>query len=622
MHLFARVRVIYQKAKRCIAFCSAAHSLCKTARTTHTRLASRMESPKQLHPIECPTANAANNVLHPLWLARDVLERIASFAPQNEMPLTLRLLNKTIATVLSSPEHKRVRASQPLPAHAYSSLPAAAIQRGSTWQREELVRVAARSGSLEAVDAALAATCLSKCLSNGDWLLGAAAEAPGPGVALALCQQLAARGWLVKWGAYRTPLHTAAAAGNADVCQWLQLGQLGILHYDVDAVYAAAEAGHAALAAGLLSLCPDDNKRYSPANRLLEAAARGYGVVDFTGLWKECVNGTWEDLQRQQQQEQQLAQQGQQQENNCFSVWCPNGLKLRASASELASPLGPAGLKGILAAAAGSPTPCWLDKLDMLLQLPSGSDEAASVAAASAVAAKLAARPDLLSDVLAGAMSAPDGLARVRLLWEQRGWRLAEGSALEAAVAAAGKRGDTAAISYLFDNLGAQVALASEQGHSVPDVLRKAVFGGQLPVLQLLASRGVRCSGRAFAGLAGCAVLDGHTHILDYLLCKQAPPPPLLEPPAGSWAESAVRKDAIDRALGYGVYLAITSCVQRAYELNGARFQTEGGGPLVMEGTVSWSPGMMELLEKMGYPFNRTVREGVGPGDVALPSSR
>ncbi|PNW84316.1 hypothetical protein CHLRE_04g229422v5 [Chlamydomonas reinhardtii] len=114
------------------------------------------------------------------------------------MPLTLRLLNKTIATVLSSPEHKRVRASQPLPAHAYSSLPAAAIQRGSTWQREELVRVAARSGSLEAVDAALAATCLSKCLSNGDWLLGAAAEAPGPGVALALCQQLAARGWLTR----------------------------------------------------------------------------------------------------------------------------------------------------------------------------------------------------------------------------------------------------------------------------------------------------------------------------------------------------------------------------------------------------------------------------------------
>ncbi|PNW84330.1 hypothetical protein CHLRE_04g229750v5 [Chlamydomonas reinhardtii] len=515
------------------------------------------------------------------------------------MPLTLRLLNKTIATVLSSPEHKRVRASQPLPAHAYSSLPAAAIQRGSTRQRKELVRVAARSGSLEAVDASLAATRLS----HGDWLLRAAAEAPGPGVALALCQQLAARGWLVKWGAYRTPLHTAAAAGNADVCQWLQLGQLGILHYDVDAVYAAAEAGHAALAAGLLSLCPDDNKRYSPANRLLEAAARGYGVVDFTGLWKECVNGTWEDLQRQQQQEQQLAQQGQQQENNCFSVWCPNGLKLRASASELASPLGPAGLKGILAAAAGSPTPCWLDKLDMLLQLPCGSDEAAAVAAAAVVAAKLAARPDLLSDVLAGAMSAPDGLARVRLLWEQRGWRLAEGSALEAAVAAAGKRGDTAAISYLFDNLGAHVA----DGYPIPNALLLPANCGHLPVLQLLASHGVRCSGGTFAGLAGCAVLDGHTHILDYLLCKQAPPPPLLEPPAGSWAESAVRKDAIDRALGYGVYLAITSCVQRAYELNGARFQTEGGGPLVMEGTVSWSPGMMELLEKMGYPFNRTA---------------
>ncbi|PNW84315.1 hypothetical protein CHLRE_04g229398v5 [Chlamydomonas reinhardtii] len=332
----------------------------------------------------------------------------------------------------------------------------------------------------------------------------------------------------------------------------------------------AAEAGHAALAAGLLSLCPDDKKRHSPANSLLEAAARGYGVADFTGFWKECVNGTWEDLQRQQQQEQQLAQQGQQQMNDCFSVRCPNGLDLRASASELASPLGPAGLKGILAAAAGSPTPCWLDKLDMLLQLPSGSDEAASVAAASAVAAKLAARPDLLSDVLAGAMSAPDGLARVRLLWEQRGWRLAEGSALEAAVAAAGKRGDTAAISYLFDNLGAQVALAVEQGHSVPDVLRKAVFGGHLAVLQLLASRGVRCSGGTFANLAGCAVLDGHTHILDYLLCKQAPPPLLLEPPAGSWADSDLRKRALKQALEWG------------------------------------TPALLEVLERLGFPFDRT----------------
>ena len=566
-----------------------------------------MDSPKQLHPIEY---HAANNALHPLWLARDVLERIASFAPQNEMPLTLRLLNKTIATVLSSPEHKRVRASQPLPAHAYSSLPAAAIQRGSTWQREELVRVAARSGSLEAVDAALAATCLSKCLSNGDWLLGAAAEAPGPGVALALCQQLAARGWLVvDWDTCRNPLRTAAAASNADVCQWLHLGQLGTQRFGVGAVYAAAEAGHAALAAGLLSLCPDDKKRHSPANSLLEAAARGYGVADFTGFWKECVNGTWEDLQRQQQQEQQLAQQGQQQMNDCFSVRCPNGLDLRASASELASPLGPAGLKGILAAAAGSPTPCWLDKLDMLLQLPSGSDEAASVAAASAVAAKLAARPDLLSDVLAGAMSAPDGLARVRLLWEQRGWRLAEGSALEAAVAAAGKRGDTAAISYLFDNLGAQVALASEQGHSVPDVLRKAVFGGQLPVLQLLASRGVRCSGRAFAGLAGCAVLDGHTHILDYLLCKQAPPPLLLEPPAGSWADSDLRKRALKQALEWGTCIGHTGCVRRAHEL-GARFQARQQQLFSLCFPFTCSPALLELLERLGFPFDRTVSKG------------
>ena len=563
----------------------------------------------------------AGKLPHRIWLVADLLERIASFAPQNEVALTLRLLNKTTAKALCSPEHKRVRASQTLPVHAYSSsLPAAAMQRWPVEQRQQTVWKAAYTGSLGAVDAALAATGLR----SGEWLLAAAAEASGPGVALGLCQQLAARGLVVgNWRIPHNPLRTAAAAGNADVCQWLLSEQLPVVWHSINmhcatAVCSAVSAGHVALAAKLLSLCPEDHPLRT--GELLMAAAHGFNVADFTGLWEEYVSMHGDPLRRQQQQQPPQPQQQQQQQGGMWFSRYPRAIKLSYNASRLANPLGPAAMWTVLKAAAGSPTPCWLDKLDVVLQLPSGGDEAA----AAAVPAKLAALPILLSepalpillsDVVSDAMSAPDGLARVRLLWEQRGWRLVEGSSLEFALEKAGARGDTAAISYLFDNLGAQVEQPVDDGECAPTVLVGPAKGGHLSALQLLASHGVRCNGETFAHVAWYAAARGHLHILAYLLGGEAPPPLLLQPPPGPWADSAVRKRALAVALSEGLLLGRVDAVRYLHELGG-RFTDEEQRWMWKTASDTRYPAMVELLGvELGYPTDeRGVRNGLGAG--------
>ncbi|PNW76309.1 hypothetical protein CHLRE_12g539700v5 [Chlamydomonas reinhardtii] len=498
--------------------------------------------------------------------------------------------------VLSSPEHKRVRASQPLPAHGYSSLPTAAIQQWPFAQRQQLVCDAARSGSLEAVDAALAATGVRR----GGWLLAAAAEASEPGAALRLCQQLAARGWLVEdWAADRTTLHAAAAAGNSDVCKWLVLERNCIPQRYMQVVCAAAEAGHVAVVAELLSLCPTRHKPDMHAQHLLVAAARGYKAADFTRLWKECMDRAWEELRQQQQRQQETD------ELDVFSVQFPNGLWLDISsamkpisevlANPLADPLGSLGMLSMLEAAAGSPTPCWLDKLDVLLQLPSG-DEAAAAAAASG--GELLAQPGLLSRVFAASLSAPDGLARVRLLWEQRSWRLTKWTNSQL-VAAAGARGDTAAISYLFNKLRAVTAAPF---HPAAMTLRRPAEGGHLPVLQLFASHGARCTCDIFVDMAGAAAKGGHVHILDYLLCKEAPPHFIRGEP-GSWAD--VRAKALRRALELGIEHGHTSVVRFLHEL-GARLPASSGWSCVWRRAGrAGNPALLGLLVELGYPIDR-----------------
>ncbi|KAG2427482.1 hypothetical protein HXX76_012415 [Chlamydomonas incerta] len=432
-----------------------------------------------------------------------LIERIASFARQNEIALTLRLVNKAAAELLSSQEHKRVHASQPLPAHAYSSLPAETIQLLRFEQRRQLVCDAARSGSLQAVDGALAAMDLRP----EGWLFMAAAGAPGlgPGLALALCRLLAARGWPME-SAPASPhappgtLAAAAAAGNADVCEWL-LAE-GLCDWASKAVYAAAEGGHVSLVQRLLSLCPEQQKPSLYLGNFLIAAARGYELVALERLWDDWLGQRREQQQRQQQQE------GQQEEvhdaglaagsmlGSDFMERRPDGFRCNFYASDI---------RLVLAAAAGSPTPCWLGKLDALLWRYYGA----------AGAARLAADRDALPRVLLAAMSAPDGLSRVRLLWEQRRWRQVETRGLKDMVAAAAAHGDAAAVRYLYEQPGAELqSVVARAGY---DLVALAATHGHLQVLQLLASLGVRCSLFFFDRVVAAAAAGGHMHILRWM---------------------------------------------------------------------------------------------------------
>eukprot|EP00198_Chlamydomonas_reinhardtii_P008405 XP_001697742.1 predicted protein [Chlamydomonas reinhardtii] len=266
------------------------------------------------------------------------------------------------------------------------------LRNRSASERRQLVCAVAATGSLEAVDAALEATQLTP----GAWLVWAAARAEGlrPGVALALCKRLCARGcpvegdpgYVYKW--YPTLQH-AAKAGNADVCEWLLAR--GRCRWLAEAVYNAAAAGHVGLVRVLLARCPGECKRMLRVGRLLASAAGGYPLPALEELYNHWLGTRRAQLRGRGQR--QAASRGPVNFGPAFDEEGPDGFHCSVSSSDF---------ERVLAAAAGSPMACWLGKLDALLQWHCGD----------AGPGLLARSPSVLDHVFGAAMEQPDGLSR------------------------------------------------------------------------------------------------------------------------------------------------------------------------------------------------------------------
>lgn len=455
-----------------------------------------------------------------------LIERIAHFLPPNEVAMTLRLLNKATAQLLSA--HKVVRAAEPLPVHEYARVPQPLVHRSTLIQRKQIVCGAARGGSLEAVQAALKATGL--CPDS--WLFTAAAAAPGPGVALALCEGLAAMGCPLHNRTFSTEpstLCSAAAAGNGDVCDWLLAG--GRCAWGEAAAFAAARGGHADLAQRLLYLCPKDGRADCAAQELVVAAAHGCGVRDLERTYTYWLGGRAQQLQQwrlqlhQQPQQQPPPADGQPQQphpmqagNAAAGRFGPAYVEKRSDGfrCEVAD----AQFEAMLIAAAGSPTACWLEKLDVLLrrhcdeanaQLASGRDNDA-----------------LLVRLYEAAMQRPDGLDRVRAMWEQRRWRPSGGADLMRVVEAAARRGDVPALRYLLDTVGARTQLrwGEQCCMCAPLCLRAAAAAGSVEALQLLVGcyGSLGCCDFSLSCVLEDAAAEGHIGVVEWVLREAAKP--------------------------------------------------------------------------------------------------
>ncbi|KAG2453087.1 hypothetical protein HYH02_002419 [Chlamydomonas schloesseri] len=165
-----------------------------------------------------------------IWIPQ-IAELIAQHLPENEIPMTIRLLDKATATLFNKPLHKMINLSKPCPQHAYAK----------SW---------CKPGSL-------------RRFSRGPEAFEQAAR----------CGHVARCKWLVSLRCGYHPDHAlrvAAEQGHAAVAEYL------VLHLHApradQAAQVAARHGHSPLALWLF-------KRSEPhANGLLEllvAAARG-----------------------------------------------------------------------------------------------------------------------------------------------------------------------------------------------------------------------------------------------------------------------------------------------------------------------------------------------------------
>ncbi|KXZ47946.1 hypothetical protein GPECTOR_31g308 [Gonium pectorale] len=172
-----------------------------------------------------------------VWIP-DLVERIARHLPPNELPCTLRLVDKATAALFSGPHHTTVRLSQPVPHHFFARVwgKPSAMRSLTMSQRQQLLLRTAASGmttnlevlvssakhitvNSEAMEAAASAGHLPTCLrlrqAGCPWG-DALQEAAGAGH-LAVCEGLLAAGCPWSWGA----LVLAFRAGRLDVAEGL-----------------------------------------------------------------------------------------------------------------------------------------------------------------------------------------------------------------------------------------------------------------------------------------------------------------------------------------------------------------------------------------------------------------
>ncbi|PNH10875.1 Ankyrin repeat domain-containing protein [Tetrabaena socialis] len=362
------------------------------------------------------TPGIASNDPSRIWLP-EVVHHFAGYLSGNELACTLRLVNKATAAQFRGPQHTTVRLLLPVPHHAFARRwsgqgPTRSL---TVWQRQQLPCLTARSGSIANLEVLLVRDDLTspQCAV----VLEAAAGAGQ----LDVCR------WLRRQGVPLTHemLDAAAGAGHMAVCEWLlsegcpfstyvMRRAAGRGHWAVcewllaqgcpvdDAAAAAAHGGHVGLMDWLLERTGAQVPLARHPLHLLEAVAAGCGLPTLQRLHRTCVGSWGEEL--------------------------------------LGGELG-----CVAAAAAGSPTADWQDKVEWL----EGRGCLRSYGACTAAAQRV------------------DG--RDRLEWlQQRGYPLATRVAY-----AAVRHGNADILEFLLaqgvqmDGVGADAALsyAAERGH-------------------------------------------------------------------------------------------------------------------------------------------------------------
>ncbi|PNH04452.1 hypothetical protein TSOC_009386 [Tetrabaena socialis] len=284
-----------------------------------------------------------------LWqhLPPELLLRVLACLPPNERACTARLVCKTAAAALSSPQHTTVRLSQPSP-------PGEFVRRwGGPGAMRPLTLVRRRL--------LLSLTAASGCLENLQWL-AAHAGCPLTGDVFA----------------------AAAAAGRLDVCRWLQQRDCYGQGWALRGAEAAAATGQRATVECLLAIVGNQDGSYSAACRtsLAYSAARGghVGLMDWL-LPRHGLLGCGGFAVDAAGALVMAAAEG------CD---LPTLQRLYHTYPSVAAGGGPTRLGLFSAFAAGSPTPDWQAKVEWL--------EGQGAAASSSLNActRAASRPDAL----------------------------------------------------------------------------------------------------------------------------------------------------------------------------------------------------------------------------------
>ncbi|KXZ45703.1 hypothetical protein GPECTOR_51g688 [Gonium pectorale] len=441
-------------------------------------------------------------------LPPELAEKIVVCLDPNEMP-SFRLVNKAAAEQFRSPQHTTFRLSRPVPPHAFAShwLAPGATRGMNLWRRRHLLRVTAASGVVANLEVAVQA---AGCMPTYEVFEAAAAAGK-----LDSCQ------WLLDQNCPKTRgksegsglLDVAAERGHWHVCEWLR--GLGIA-WSSGGAGAAARGGHVGLMEWLLARRPQLDVRLSSqeeAKDLFAGVAHGCDLPTLQRMWER-----WRELD--------------------------DGIKRES-----------------LAAAAGSPTPDWVDKVEWL--------EAQGCR----------------RSVLAGACAARTSDAAARLAWlQERGYRL-DVTALEAAAGTGG----AAALRYLLAEAGVSVS-----GQKQENIMYTVCEGGRLEALRELHAAGWPLNN---ARCALCAARLGHLHVL-------------------AWLEETLGAGAL--GIGRGIFTAAArysgsvevlawlvdrGCEWGPYDINAA---AKSG----CEEAVEWLVARAGAVEIAGSPFMDPCRNG------------
>ncbi|KXZ47933.1 hypothetical protein GPECTOR_31g295 [Gonium pectorale] len=230
---------------------------------------------------EAPLAVLACDDASRVWIP-DLVERIALHLPPNELPCTLRLVDKATAALFSGPHHTTVRLSQPVPHHFFAHIwsQPGAMRALTLSQRHQLLSLTIITGVTPNLE-----LLLSCNLPVTSALMEAAASAGQ----LATCLRLHQAG--CPWG---DALQEAAGAGHLAVCEGLLAAGCP---WSWGVISSAICGGHLALTGAMAKYFPHRPGFMVRSEELL-AVAHGCDLValqSFHERWKEIpvprING-------------------------------------------------------------------------------------------------------------------------------------------------------------------------------------------------------------------------------------------------------------------------------------------------------------------------------------------